>query len=197
MSDTDQTNENPVARIEPRIETKKLKCSSGRVADLTGAGMRLLVPASDKPEIGDVQSYTFKDQNHTVEVSGTVRWIADASGISRKCQVGVEFNDLSAPIREALMRLAIQGSLGEPGRQIEEVEIRYPDLYDMLGVTKYASDDEIRKAYHHQARRWHPDLNKSSGASGHFETLTKAYDVLRDPAMRTRYDERFGDQHAA
>ena len=159
--------------------------------------MRLLVSSSDKPEIGDVQSYTFTDENHTIEISGTVRWISDAAGFTRKCQIGVQFNDLTPPIREALMRLAVQGNLGEPGRQLEEVQVKYPDLYAMLGVTPYANQEEIRKAYHHQARRWHPDLNTSPGASDHFETITKAYELLLDPDLRKRYDERFGEERAA
>lgn len=190
-------SDNPISRIEPRIETRKLKCSSGRVADLTGTGMRLLVSSSNKPEIGDVQTYTFKDKNHTIEVAGTVRWIADAQGLTRKCQVGIQFNGLSTHIREALMRLAIHGNLGEPGKPIDEVEIKYPDLYKMLGVTPYATEDDIRRAYHIEARRWHPDLNKSAAATDHFEMLTKAYEVLRDPEMRLRYDQRFGDERAA
>jgi hypothetical protein len=193
----EQESPNPISRVEPRIETRKLKCSSGRVADLTGTGMRLLVSSSNKPEIGDVQTYTFKDKNHTVEVTGTVRWVADGHGLTRKCQVGIEFTDISPQIREALMRLAIHGNLGEPGKEINEVQIKYPDLYKLLGVTQYATEDEIRRAYHIEARRWHPDLNKSAAATDHFETLTKAYEVLRDPEMRLRYDQRFGDERAA
>jgi DnaJ-class molecular chaperone len=95
------------------------------------------------------------------------------------------------------VRLAVQGNLGEPGKPIDEVQIDYPDLYNLLGVTYYANDEQIRKAYHLEARRWHPDLNSSPEAAEHFQTLTKAYEVLRDPKLRTRYDERFGEERAA
>lgn len=65
------------------------------------------------------------------------------------------------------------------------------DYYATLGVSRDASQDEINKAYRTLAKKWHPDVNKSPEATGMFEKITKAYEVLKDPKKRAAYD-RFG-----
>lgn len=62
------------------------------------------------------------------------------------------------------------------------------DFYDVLGVSRTASADEIQRAYRKLARNWHPDLNKSPDAADRFKDITEAYDVLSDPETRRRYD---------
>ena len=62
------------------------------------------------------------------------------------------------------------------------------DYYEVLGVPRTASADEIRRAYRKLAREYHPDLNKESGAEDRFKEVSEAYDVLRDSDSRTRYD---------
>jgi molecular chaperone DnaJ len=63
------------------------------------------------------------------------------------------------------------------------------DLYEILGVARDASDDEIKRAYRRRARELHPD---TGGDEEEFKELTTAYEVLRNPQARTNYD-RFGD----
>ena len=68
------------------------------------------------------------------------------------------------------------------------------DYYEILGVARGSSEDEIRRAYRKLARQYHPDVNKDSGAEAQFKEINEAYEVLGDSSKRSAYD-RFG--HAA
>jgi len=68
------------------------------------------------------------------------------------------------------------------------------DFYEMLGVAKTASADEIKRAYRKLALQYHPDKNKSKEADGKFKEVTAAYEVLSDQQKKAQYDQ-FG--HAA
>src|SRR5918996_3261862 len=65
------------------------------------------------------------------------------------------------------------------------------DLYDVLGVGRDASGEEIRKAYRKLARELHPDVSDDPAAEERFKEVTGAYEILSDPDRRARYD-RFG-----
>lgn len=66
------------------------------------------------------------------------------------------------------------------------------DYYEILGLEKDASEDDIKKAYRVIAKKYHPDLNPDDEEAEHnFKEATSAYEVLRDPEKRSRYD-RFG-----
>jgi curved DNA-binding protein len=62
------------------------------------------------------------------------------------------------------------------------------DYYEVLGVRRDASQEEIQQAYRKLARSYHPDLNKDPGAEERFKDISEAYAVLSDPATRKRYD---------
>ena len=63
------------------------------------------------------------------------------------------------------------------------------DYYEVLGLGKNASDEEIKKAYRKLARQYHPDVNKASDAETKFKEVKEAYDVLSDAGQRSRYDQ--------
>ncbi len=62
------------------------------------------------------------------------------------------------------------------------------DFYEILGVGRNATQDEIQRAYRKLARAHHPDVNKDPGAEDRFKDVSEAYNVLHDPATRRRYD---------
>jgi len=63
------------------------------------------------------------------------------------------------------------------------------DYYEILGIPKNASADDIKKAYRELAKKYHPDVNKDSGAEEKFKELSEAYAVLSDPQKREVYDQ--------
>ncbi|QMT18770.1 molecular chaperone DnaJ [Planococcus maritimus] len=67
------------------------------------------------------------------------------------------------------------------------------DYYEVLGVSKDASKEEIKKAYRKLSKQYHPDINKEANASEKFQEVKEAYEVLSDEQKRSQYDQ-FGHQ---
>ena len=66
------------------------------------------------------------------------------------------------------------------------------DYYQILGVSRDASKEELKRSYRRLARKYHPDVNKEPGAEDRFKEINRAYEVLSEPETRNRYD-RFGE----
>lgn len=61
--------------------------------------------------------------------------------------------------------------------------------YDVLGVSKDASDQEIKRAYRKLSKKYHPDLNHEPGAEEKFKEVNEAYEILSDPQKKAQYDQ--------
>ncbi|MEW3594439.1 DnaJ domain-containing protein, partial [Enterococcus entomosocium] len=63
------------------------------------------------------------------------------------------------------------------------------DYYEVLGLQKGASDDEIKKAYRKLSKQYHPDINKEPDAEAKFKEISEAYEILSDSQKRAAYDQ--------
>jgi molecular chaperone DnaJ len=71
-----------------------------------------------------------------------------------------------------------------------------PDYYEVLGVSRDADKEEMKRAYRRLARKYHPDVNKEPGAEDRFKEINRAYEILSEPETKARYD-RFGEAGVA
>ncbi|MBX3357691.1 MAG: DnaJ domain-containing protein [Phycisphaeraceae bacterium] len=69
------------------------------------------------------------------------------------------------------------------------MSVKFQDYYETLGVQRDATAEDLQRAFRKLARQYHPDVNKSPEAEAKFKLVNEAYEVLKDPAKRKRYDQ--------
>lgn len=74
--------------------------------------------------------------------------------------------------------------------------MKYRDYYQIMGLARDASPDDIKRAYRKLARKYHPDVSKEADAEARFKELGEAYEVLKDPEKRAAYDRLGADWRA-
>jgi curved DNA-binding protein len=67
--------------------------------------------------------------------------------------------------------------------------VEFKDYYQIMGVKRDATQDEVKRAYRKLARKYHPDVSKESDAEARFKEVGEAYEVLKDPEKRAAYDQ--------
>src|SRR5229473_3009219 len=107
-------------------------------------------------------------------------------GCTRQCS-GVSAHPIAADAQDGASFFICLGfcSPGSPSMAVE-----FKDYYEVLGVPRTASEDQIKKAFRKLARQYHPDVAKNKKqAEEKFKEVNEAYEVLGDPANRKKYDE--------
>ncbi|MEM9372021.1 MAG: DnaJ domain-containing protein [Planctomycetota bacterium] len=203
MSDQTQHPAEPggyAARNEVRMATQGLCCHAGNVLDMSGGGMRVVVPWKSAPRVGDPETYVFGEGPEEIRLMGTVRWVRPAGRLHKRAEVGVEFVGLTDQKRTALRRFAATGDVSpvvaEQGAEAgqDRVRVEFPDLYKIFHLSVYASQEDIRRAYHKLAKAIHPDRCDDPEAEAKFAEVQKAYSILRDRELRAKYDERLANE---
>lgn len=176
-----------------------LRCPLGDVVDLSTTGLRARSHGKPALRATDTVTLALDSESQSIRVAGRAAWVR-RTGL-RTFEVGIQFIDVRPGIAAALGQLAQYGFIpadctsapksaptGHTGPQVRAA-VMIEDLYAVFGLSREATDDQIRDTYKALARRYHPDVSTDTEAQERFTLVSKAYSVLRDPDRRKRYDQ--------
>lgn len=193
-----------VARRGERYRTTDLRSNLGLVADLSATGMRVRADGKPPYRRGDLIDVAVSNGEHRISLKARVAWIR--KGAEGRYWVGLAFADPRPGIGQVMARLAQFGYLeeprpqstaGSPHRRLSSTDSQVEDLYEILGVGRSASPDEIHAAYRRIAQIYHPDVCSHPDAAERMARVNKAYAVLKDPQVRKKYDALLRHSEAA
>jgi len=182
------------ARGATRVGTSEHDLSThlGRVMDISSTGLRLRGEKRPIVAPGETITLCVTNGSQSIRVGGVVAWARRRSGAF---EVGVRFVGAGDGAVAGLIQFAKHGfvntipggaSAGAPAALSARVEVE--DLYQVLGIARDASGEQIRAAYHRLAREAHPDSGNAAASAARFALISKSYSVLRDEGLRARYD---------
>src|SRR4051812_185969 len=179
----------------PRFATTLISCSLGEVADLSAGGIRLRGRGKTPVCRGQIVPLTLHAHESQVMVKSRVVHIRRVG--LRTWEAGFAFVDIRPSLAIDIDNL---GRTGEIPRwsyvppKLVRAEASLPDYYGALKVKQSAKWEDIRKAFHILAKKYHPDANPDPSATAKFQSLIEAYKVLKDPDKRKRYDVLYADR---
>ena len=185
------------ARRAERHKTNLLTCDLGKVIDVSATGMQIRCDAKPPLKVGQVFQAKLASESQRVTVSGQVVWLKRCG--LKSFAIGVQFLNMkkgTAAVIESLGRFgfvdldAVAAKKAEQTKQSIRATIQLPDYYQVLGVPRHASAEQIQQAFRDLARKYHPDVADVQGASRKFVEINEAYTVLSDSHQRRVYDLR-------
>ena len=208
-------------RRAERYAANNITVPLGKVIDLSTSGMRLHCSRKDAPALGSIERFVLSNGAQKLALKGQIVRAKRPLWPGASCDVGVQFLETTPGVRSALEQLGKYGFVqgGKHGTDFKstaagqvrakvrrkpstppppelQASLEVGDLYEMLGVSREASDEEIRAAYRVKARLSHPDASDDPDAEQVFADLAKAYKVLISPDLRERYDALLGERGA-
>ena len=182
-------------RSSERFQTDLLSCTLGAIVNLSSSGIRLRCSGKSPLQVGQVLPVTLSSPQSRLTLPARVVWIHRRLLRGKEFDMGLQFVDIRPHMAQALKCLAqfgfiprtegVQAATPVPPTDGGAGE---PDYYELLGVACTATTQEIHDAYRAMARKYHPDHNKSPEATTQFDTISRAYRVLRDAERREAYD---------
>ncbi|HYF15854.1 MAG TPA: DnaJ domain-containing protein [Phycisphaerales bacterium] len=188
-----------------------LSCPAlGDVVDLSVSGLRATSKRRPGAKKGEAVPLVITNEAQTIRLNGVVAWVRRSG---EAWQVGVRFVDVRPGVAAALdqfsrygfistdeindasqkraayeARATDEGAAGQNVHRPGAMKLDVENIYEALGLPAGAAPEQIRVAYHRLAMELHPDRNPGPDAHERFARISKAYQILRDPERRKRYD---------